>query len=151
MASNPLRDAAMAALEAALDDTRLVVLADVAEQVITDNEELVLADAVTHARVYLLRWMKNHVRHSVDEGDQPQLFGFPTIIAVPQDEDYAYIRAPKALYTELQQGREIRRLNAERASFRLNQYDEALRTVSPIMSGDPSMTLEQALASLADA
>lgn len=77
--------------------------------------------------------------------------GLPSAIAVQTPDGTYYVRSDKATWPELQAGRRLRVENVDRAMSKLNDYDEALADLEPIMAEDHSLTVADALARMVSA
>lgn len=86
---------------------------------------------------------------AMDDDDQLSLPGInlPSAIAVPHENEdgYYYVRTDKACWSELEAGRELRVSNVRRAQQKLDQYDEALLRLQPIMEHEPDLTVADAV------
>lgn len=141
--------------EQALDASRIVSVAAVADQVIGEYPDLVEVEASHLVRRSLIRWIKGLARTEAEQSSDLTLFGFPAVIAIPivpdeDDEDaaedgYGYIRTLKAVWPELTAGSQIREANVRRAVQKLDVYTIALERVRPLMEGTDK-TLAEALA-----
>jgi hypothetical protein len=94
------------------------------------------------------RMAKDVLRSLSDDSDAPQLvlpgLGLPSVIAVPTDEGFAYVRTDKAVWSQLQAGRSLRNDNVKRAQAKLDEYDRAMEKLAPIMAGNPTITVREA-------
>lgn len=95
----------------------------------------------------------NIMRDLTDDDETEQLtlpgLGLPSAIAVQTPDGTYYVRSDKATWPELQAGRKVRVANVERAAARLDDYDEALANLEPIMASDPTITVADALRKMA--
>lgn len=71
---------------------------------------------------------------------------FPTAIAVRSTDDAIYyVRADRAIWSELTAGLAERRRNVTTAEARLASYEADLNRLRPYMEHDPAMTVAEAL------
>ena len=123
--------------EKALDANKSVSPPEVVDRVIESYPALVREEQERLCREAMLRWVKVLARAESDESGQLQLFGFPTVIAIPNGapDDYRYMRATKATYPDLEAGLAVRDENVQRAQAKRATYMAALEKVRPMMQG----------------
>lgn len=101
----------------------------------------------------MLRQLTNEVRSILSAGaytPTTQLFfegmDLPAYIAVRhRDSETTYIRTNSATLADLEAGEVERRENVAHAQVALNTYRLSVDRVRPIMIGNPSMTVDEAL------
>lgn len=97
----------------------------------------------------------NIMRDLTDDDEAEQLtlpgLGLPSAIAVQTPDGTYYVRSDKATWPELLAGRKVRLDNVQRAAARLDDYDEALANLAPIMEADPLISVADALRQMAAA
>lgn len=97
----------------------------------------------------------NLLRDLTEDEEQDQLtlpgLGLPSAIAVQTPDGTYYVRSDKATWPELQAGRKVRVENVARAAARLDDYDEALANLAPIMEADHAITVADALRKMVEA
>ena len=142
-----LRAAVRETWEKALDDDRTVSVPSVVDRVIEAYPDLYAAEMENLGRAALLRWVKDLARSESDSDGQLTLFGLPSVIAVPvEDEDgdgYVYLRTTKAVWEEVAAGRGLRVENVRHAQVKLDSYDGAIVILRPLMEG-PGLTVAEA-------
>lgn len=134
-----LRSAVRETWERALDDDRTVSVPAVVDRVIDAYPDLYASEMERLGRAALLRWVKDLARSESDADGQLTLFGLPSVIAVPVDDEdgdgYVYLRTTKATWDDVTAGRFLRVENVRRAQARLDSYDGAIAVLRPIMEG----------------
>lgn len=129
---------------------------------LVDCAELRHPDAFLAARERLVaeaarRMAKKVLRDlSEDDEDPAQLtlpgLPLPSALAVPDKSGaFYYVRTDKATWAEVVAGREVRDANVQRAQAKLDNYDDALDALRPLMEHDPTMTVAQAARMMAKA
>ena len=121
--------------ESALEKQDKVDIPTVAKEIMVRYPEFVarerdrlILDAIKRELTQLAR--------AVVQGVQLELFGFPSVIAVPEAGDgYLYMKTLKAKWPDLVSGAQIRQENVQRAQQKLDTYQDALDYVRPLMEG----------------
>lgn len=143
-----LRGAVRETWERALDEERQVDAGTVARRVIAEYPEIIAQEQEHLIWVAILKEIKQIARDEVENTSQLSLFGFPRVIAIPvPDDGYGYMRATKATWDDLVSGRTVRAENVRRAQEKLDQYDDSLERVRPVMEGT-AIELAEALTRL---
>lgn len=143
-----LRSATRATWQRALDDNERVEVSDVANRVIADYPELVVAERDRLVYAAILRDIKQLAREEAENASQLSLFGFPAVIAIPvPDDGYQYMQAGKAHWDDLVAGLTVREANVSRAQAKVDTYREALDRAQPVME-NTDRTLAEAVALL---
>jgi hypothetical protein len=120
-----------------------VRLPELADHIIKANRTAVELEYPRLALSAVLKLVRDVARSTTDESGQLELFGFPSVIAVPKnDGDFVYIKSTNATFEKLEAGRLIRVLNVDRAQTQLDQYTDALEKVRPLMAGTDKILLE---------
>lgn len=142
---------------ALLDSDFRITATDVVERARKNNEAIFAAETDKLVMDAARRIVKEILRdltqddHAASD-DQVILPGLvlPSAIAV-EDEggNFYYVKAQKATRQELQAGRAQRVSNVLRAQKRLDQYDETLELLLPLMDDD-DMTVEDAVRLLSE-
>lgn len=134
-----LHEAVRQTWERALDADHAVSPPDVARKVIEDFPALVKAEEERLIFAAIVREIKAIARLETEQSSQLSLFGFPSVIAIPQSDedegDFAYMRTTKAVWGELEAGATVRETNVRRAQEKLDTYRAALEHVRPRMQG----------------
>lgn len=96
-----------------------------------ETERLVLAAARRQAKALM-------GDQSTDDQHQPKLPGilFPTAIAIPDGDEYRYVRCDKATLAELEAGKIIRIRNVEAAIAKLDAFNASFETLRPYFDED---------------
>tara|TARA_R110002110_G_scaffold283280_1_gene497544 strand:+ start:1075 stop:1551 length:477 start_codon:yes stop_codon:yes gene_type:complete len=131
--------------EKALTSNKEVALPKLAETIIESNKEAVQRESRGLVFNAVLKLLKGIAKKTADDSGQLELFGFPSVIAIPSDDGYVYIRATAATFDKLKAGCVIRQANVDRAQIKLDLFKEAIAKVEPVMSGT-EMTLMDAVA-----
>ncbi len=133
--ANALRRAIRETWYAALNDERKARIPEVAERIQNAYPDLIARQSHWLIFAAIKRYL-NQLAKIETERDEPNLFGFPRIIAIPeQDGSYSYMQVTKARWDDLIAGQRIREENVRRAQQKLDSYRDALEQVRPIMAG----------------
>jgi hypothetical protein len=122
---------------------------------LVDCAELRHPDAFLAARDKLVaeaarRKAKRVLRDLSEDDDDPAQLAIPGLplpsaIAVPDKTGaYYYVRTDKATWGEVVAGRDVRDRNLQRAQAKLDNYDDALDALRPLMESDPLITVAAA-------
>lgn len=137
-----------------LDQESRIRAEDVVAEVKSREPDLFAAESGRLAVEAASRIVKDLLRslseddHTDDQTSLPGLV-LPTAIAVEDEAgNFYYVKALQANRDELRAGRAQRVANVARAQRRLDQYDESLDLLLPVMTDD-AMTVEDAVRQLA--
>jgi len=118
----------------ALEEQREVDIPSVVRTVMDTYPDLVAQESERLICQALRRELNELARKETEDGCQLELFGFPSVIAVPQEGDgYHYMQTTKARWEELLSGKQVREDNVRRALLKLDTYRNALDHVRPVM------------------
>lgn len=124
------------------------VVPEMVKLIMTTHPDVFGAEAERLAFNALTREVKDYLRSLTDDedgGGQMSLPGLdlPSAIALPTEGGYVYKATRFCTFDELQQGRQVRLQNVERATAKLDTYDEGLARLAPVMEGT-SLVVEEA-------
>ena len=137
-----LKDIVKTEWDTALDTGKEVRLPVLADAIIENHVDALEEEKNRLFRNAVMDILRGIAKGTADDSGQLELFGFPTVIAIPDGDDYVYLRATNATFGKLQAGCEIRRKNVVRAQSKLDGYLLALRRVKPLMEGTEKTLME---------
>jgi len=119
----------------AIEQSKEVLLPELAKGIISRHEDAIKEDTRRMVFNAVVKELKSIAKNTTDESGQMELFGFPSVIAIPHDNGFVYLRATAATYEKLVAGCTIRQQNVDRAQTKLDTFKAALAKVEPLMSG----------------
>ena len=133
-----------------LDEGRCTI-EDVADEVMSDNADLIEAEA--RALIYkqikaTVKTLLGRLSDDDETEDAPMLPGLklPSVIAVRRkDGGYDYVRTDQAVWSDLQAGLREREDNIVRATAKRDRYRDGMDRLRPWMQDDESVTVAEAL------
>lgn len=146
-----------------MTDSLRSVLRECAERLLEDQhrvapEEIVECARLHHPGVFAIetdrlvldaarRIAKTLMRDQAtdDDGTQPRLPGIslPSAIAIPEGDEYVYVRSDKATLEELEAGEVVRIRNVESAVAALDRYRASVTRLRPFFD-DAHLTVREA-------
>tara|TARA_Y100000310_G_scaffold246639_1_gene252027 strand:- start:13017 stop:13463 length:447 start_codon:yes stop_codon:yes gene_type:complete len=119
----------------ALESNQPIALPKLAQTIINNSTEEISGAVNELIFNAVLKILKETANATIDNSGQMELFGFPSVIAIPNETGYVYLRSTAATYQQLVAGKTIREKNVSRAQTKLDYYRGALEKVQPVMEG----------------
>lgn len=138
-------------LDVSIDSDLPFTIDEVVVRIVENHRHVVMDQAeelvYRHLKTVVRNMMQRHAEP--DEESQQTIPGLrlPKTLAIPAENESGFIwrSTNSATWDELQAARHVRLKNVERAQERLDQFDESVAVLRPIMEHDRSMTVYEAM------